>query len=241
METPAEPDLQKSNPPKQLKELGLESWEPIKVHRSQLLNAPYNPRTITEAGKRKLKADLKRHGHVAGITWNKRTGNICGGHQRMAVTDTLAGTDDYELTVCAIDVDVGREKEINLALNNAEAGGDWDLDKLSTMLKDTSVKLEGTGFDHADLFRLFGDTPILERNENLDLLAQKVRDARDRYNAIESKNQDKGSDEFYCVVVFRSPEQLTRFLAAAGLDDDRYQSGEEIARLCGLLDRIGEA
>lgn len=243
METMTESDLQNPNtppPPKTLRDLGLESWEPLTVHRSQLLNAPYNPRLISEAGKRKLRAELKKHGHVAGITWNKRTGHICGGHQRMAATDALAGTSDYTLTVSAIDVDQAREKEINIALNNEEAGGDWDLDKLSGLLKDKELSLEGMGFDHADLFRMFGDTPILERNENLDLLAAKVREARDRYNAIESKNQDKGSDEFYFVVVGRSPEQVTAFFKLAGVENSRYQSLEELARICGLLEAIRE-
>lgn len=60
--------------PKTLKELGLESFEIITVHRSELKNAPYNPRTLSEAQKRKLRAGIKRHGVVAPITWNKRTG-----------------------------------------------------------------------------------------------------------------------------------------------------------------------
>jgi hypothetical protein len=223
-----------------LRDLGLESFEMVKIHRSQLKEAEYNPRLLGEAEKRKLRQGIKRHGMVAPITWNARTGRIVGGHQRIAQLDALAGTPDYELTVARIDVDESREKEINLLLNNSAAQGDWDLEALSKLVKDPTLDLVGMGFDHADLYRLFGDTPIEERNEQLDELAQKVREARDRYNAIEEKNKSKNATEFYCLLIFRSSEQLNRFFEVAKLPDNRYQSGEEIASRLGVLDKLSE-
>jgi hypothetical protein len=225
---------------KNLRELGLETFELATIHRSQLKDAEYNPRILREAEKRKLRAGLKRHGMVSPITWNVRTGKIVGGHQRIAQLDALAGTPDYELTVAKIDVDEAREKEINLLLNNSAAQGDWDLDALAKLVKDPELDLSGMGFDHADLFRLFGDTPIEARNEQLDELAQKVREARDRYNAIEQKNQNRNETEFYCVVIFRSSEQLSKFFELAKLPDNRYQSGEEIASRLGILEKLSE-
>jgi hypothetical protein len=176
--------LPETDLPKDLAALGLESWLPLKLHRSRLQGAPYNPRLIGEAQRRKLKAGLKRHGLVEPIVWNERTGNIVGGHQRISQIDSLAQTNNYELTVARIDVDENREKELNLLLNNDNAMGDFNMEMLADLVKTPDLVLDGTGFDHADLFRLFGDTPILARNDNLDALAERVRAAQERYDTV---------------------------------------------------------
>jgi hypothetical protein len=145
------------------------------------------------------------------------------------------------MTVARIDVDEGREKEINILLNNATAMGDWDLEALGNLVKDPAIVLAGTGFDHADLFQLFGDSPLLARNEKLDELADKVREARDRYNAIEANNSDTNAVDFFCVLVFRDTPQMLNFLKALKLPDNRYQSGEEFATRLGVFDQLSEA
>ena len=225
---------------KDLKAMGLENFEMLKVHRRDLKGAPYNPRVLDDNAKRKLKAGIERHGMVSPVTWNARTGNIVGGHQRLTQLDDLAGSDDYEMTVARIDVDEGREKEINILLNNSQAMGDWDMEALANLVKDPAIVLAGTGFDHADLFHLFGDSPLIERNEKLDELADKVREARDRYDAIEANNTDMNTVDFYLVVVFRDSAQRTRFVEAAKLPDNRYQSGEQIATMLGVFEQLAE-
>lgn len=216
-----------------LRELGLESYEIVQVSRSQLVDAPYNPRILGEAEKRKLRAGLKKHGMVAPITWNARTGHIVGGHQRISQLDALSGTSDYELTVAKIDVDEAREKELNILLNNPNAQGDWDLDKLNELLQMPSLQLDGAGFDHADVYRLFGESALADRGDALDELAEKVREFRDRYQALFARSAKRQSTDFYLVVVFRDAQQLNDFLKSHGLPDNRYQSGEELMRLLG--------
>lgn len=216
-----------------LRELGLESYEIVQVARSQLTDAPYNPRLIGEAEKRKLRAGLKKHGLVAPITWNARTGHIVSGHQRINQLDALAGSPDYELTVARIDVDETREKELNILLNNPNAQGDWDMEKLNELLRIPELDLPGAGFDHADVYRLFGESALAERGDALDELAEKVREFRDRYQELFKRSAQRQSTDFYCVVVFRDAEQLSTFLREHGLPDNRYQSGEEIMRLMG--------
>lgn len=236
---PKQPKAAEAPPPVDLAASGLQRFKMERVHRSALSKAPYNPRRLGEAEKRKLRAGLERHGMVSPVTWNKQTGNLVGGHQRIEILDALAGTDNYQLDVAVIDVDPAREKEINILLNNPNAQGDWDLEQLSALLKDSAINVEATGFDNADLYRLFGDNVLVERSgaEKLDELAQKVRTARDRYNQISQSNADKGSTDFYMVVIFRDAGQLTRFLKEAGLPDNRFQSGEEILRLCGMTQK----
>jgi hypothetical protein len=170
--------------------------------------------------------------------WNERTGNIVGGHQRISQIDSLAQTNNYELTVARIDVDENREKELNLLLNNDNAMGDFNMEMLADLVKTPDLVLDGTGFDHADLFRLFGDTPILARNDNLDALAERVRAAQERYDTVKKDNKQNNSSEFYVVVVFRDGDQCGRFLELAELDDNRFQSGETIAAKLGLLEEL---
>lgn len=216
-----------------LASLGLEAFQIVEVHRSELKSAPYNPRTLGDAERRKLKAGLKRHGLVAPITWNRRTGNLVGGHQRIRNLDDLAGTADYRLTVAAIDVDEAREKELNVLLNNQAAMGDWNLEELEGLVRDGACDIAGMGFDHADIFRLFGDSPLMEResSEKLEELADKVRAARDLYDSIRSGNKAKDSEAFYLVVIGKNAEAVTAFLARNGLVDNRYQSLEDFERL----------
>src|SRR5258708_3652072 len=116
-----------AKPPKfaSLREDGLENFVVEEMPRQQLAAAKYNPRKITDQERDKLKAALKRHGLVAPVVWNKQTGNLVGGHQRISIMDNLMGGADYTLQVSVIDVDPKREKEINVLLNNSQAMGQF--------------------------------------------------------------------------------------------------------------------
>jgi ParB-like chromosome segregation protein Spo0J len=50
---------------------------------SDLKPAPYNPRRIDERAQAGLTASIEQFGDISGITWNKRTGHIVSGHQRV--------------------------------------------------------------------------------------------------------------------------------------------------------------
>lgn len=52
---------------------------------ADLSPAPYNPRTISEAALKGLRGSVERFGMVEPVVWNKQTGNIVGGHQRVKV------------------------------------------------------------------------------------------------------------------------------------------------------------
>lgn len=195
--------------------------------RSALKGAPYNPRVLNEAERKKLMAGIKKHGMLAPPTWNKRTGNIVSGHQRISILDALNGSPDYTLQVAVVDLSESEEKEANLLFNNPGAMGDWDLPKLEEMLKDTNVDLIGTGFDMADVYRLFGDAPGRSAGE-VDQLAEKLREAREKYEKVQQKTGNRDSVDFYLVVVFRDGAARDEFCATFGLDDNRYQDGRTI-------------
>lgn len=210
----------------------LQKFEAIEVHRSELKNAPYNPRILSEKGRERMKRGMKKFGLLAPQTWNRRTGNLVGGHQRTSLLDALYGTNDYRLVVAAVDLDDKEEKEANLLLNNNEAQADWDLDKLEQMFQQDQLDIEATGFDVADLFRLFGDSPFTQRDDKaVDELADRLTKAKDRYNETTGKSKKRDSEDFYLVVVFKDGEARSEFTEKFGLDDNRYQDGREIQRI----------
>lgn len=86
-----------------------QTFETEVVNRSELKGAPYNPRIMDKGAEKRLKAALRKHGLVQPIIWNKRTGNVVGGHQRLKQLDSLEKRDDYDITVSVIDVDEREE------------------------------------------------------------------------------------------------------------------------------------
>jgi hypothetical protein len=168
------------------------------VHRRELKSAPYNPRKISKPNEKRLRKGIEQHGFVGGIIWNKRSGNIVSGHQRIAQLDELEGTDDYLLDVDVIDVTDPEEREINVILNNAAVQGEFDEDKLAVVidfLKDNNRSVERTGFSMADIQLMLGD----------DYLQGEFADQRDaEANALEmlAKVREDGKqaeEEFFDV------------------------------------------
>ena len=59
-----------------------------KIHASRLNAAAYNPRKDLKPGDReyeKLKRSIAEFGYVEPVIWNKTTGRVVGGHQRLKV------------------------------------------------------------------------------------------------------------------------------------------------------------
>ncbi len=147
--------------------------ESVELKRSQIRLADYNPRTISDEGRRALKRSIRRYGIVGGIVVNKQTGNtIVGGHQRVSVLDELnkynpdTQENDYILKVEVIDVDPKTEKSLNVTLNNPNVGGDWDDEKMRQLIPDIDWK--DAGLTDADL-NMFGVDYLLQTEGEKDL------------------------------------------------------------------------
>ena len=130
--------------------------EVIEVLRSAIHFASYNPRIIAEENRKNLKRGIKRYGLLGGIVVNKRTGmTIVGGHQKVKILDDLhkynpqTKENDYKLRVEVVDVDEKTEMEENILLNNPNAQGTWDRDKLAEMIP--HIEYKDTGLNEADL------------------------------------------------------------------------------------------
>ena len=130
-----------------------------KLKTEQLIPAEYNPRKDLKTGDaeyEKLKRSIEQFGYVEPVIWNKTTGSVVGGHQRLKVLLDM-GISEVECVV--IEMDVEKEKALNIALN--KISGDWDKDKLALLIADlqgADFDVSLTGFEPAELDDLFKDT-----------------------------------------------------------------------------------
>ncbi|MBP2032683.1 hypothetical protein J2Z42_001357 [Clostridium algifaecis] len=63
---------------------------------------------------KKLKRSIETFGYVEPVIWNKKTGNIVGGHQRFKV---LKQEGAKEIECVVVDISSDEEKALNVALN----------------------------------------------------------------------------------------------------------------------------
>jgi len=132
--------------------------EIVKMKLSDLNPATYNPRKSLKPGDpayEKLKASIQSFGNVEPIVWNRRTGNVIGGHQRLRVLLDL-GVEESEISV--VDLAETDEKRLNIALNKIT--GEWDDEKLTALLADITAAgadVYPTGFDDQELSSMFAD------------------------------------------------------------------------------------
>ncbi len=110
-------------------------------------------------------------GLLGGIVWNKRSGNLVSGHQRVAIMDSVNRYDhetrknDYEFRVEVVDLDDKTEKEQNLFMNNRNVQGTYDDDLLRKMLAD--IDYQNAGFEEFDL-QLLGLGDMGDYNPGFD-------------------------------------------------------------------------
>lgn len=206
-----------------------ERWKPSTVSRRELKNAPYNPRVISDRAKDLLKKNLGTVGLLEPIIWNRKTGNIVGGHQRLAALDALEGKENYTLTVSEVELDDATEREQNIFLNNPNAQGDWDIEALEEMLKE-GTNLENAGFSRAEVMQLFGDDALTHApNEMVETLAEQVRETHERYwQLAEAAGKDRDTDDFF--IVCKDVEQRGRLCELLGVENNRYVDGAAIVK-----------
>ena len=130
-----------------------------KKNTADLLPADYNPRKDLKPGDleyEKLKRSIEQFGYVEPVIWNKTTGRVVGGHQRLKVLMDMGHT---EVDCVVVELPEDKEKALNVALN--KISGEWDKDKLALLISDlqgTDFDVSLTGFAPAEIDDLFKDT-----------------------------------------------------------------------------------
>jgi ParB-like chromosome segregation protein Spo0J len=155
---------------------------------SDLKSAPYNPRLALRPGMpdyERLARSVREFGLVQPIVWNERTGHVVSGHQRLEV---LRNDGVLEVEAVVVSLPLDREKALNVALNNAQVGGDWDAGKLVDLLGELCELPEFdatlTGFDGEELREL-----LLEPEDEI------------------GRDGDGDSDDGFVRVVLEVPEE----------------------------------
>jgi DNA modification methylase len=145
---------------------------------AQLKAAKYNPRKDLQPNDeeyKKLKRSLETFGYVEPVIWNKQTGNVVGGHQRLKV---LADLGHNEVDCVVVDIPEMKEKLLNVALN--KISGEWDIPKLSDLmhgLVDLGEDVTFTGYDMAEvseLFKLEDDVSDVEDDFDAEEAAEEI-------------------------------------------------------------------
>jgi len=181
--------------------------ETLIVKRSQIHKAPYNPRTISEARRNKLATSLRRYGMVVPLVWNKQTGNLVGGHQRLDILDAdnlqARGGGDYDVEVKAVDLELVEEKKLNVILNSREIGGEFVEDQLNALLN------EVCGSDEIFDLRAF----VSEADEK----------SKTRVNSADKKSKKATSIDASFEVVIKCANEEQQRAVFSKLTDEGYE------------------
>lgn len=150
-----------------------------KIPVAKLKAAEYNPRRALKRGDaeyEKLKRSITEFGYVEPVIWNKQTGNVVGGHQRLTVMRDLGIT---EIDCVVVDLDPMREKALNVALNKIQ--GEWDKDKLAALLTEfdgSEFDVTLTGFDATEvdeLLNAFYSKEAVQDDFDVDEETEKIK------------------------------------------------------------------
>lgn len=237
-----------------------QKFEAVTINRKQITGAPYNPRTISAENLTLLKRNIRDRGLMETLVWNRTTGNLVSGHQRLSIMDQLEGRDDYDLTVAVVELTEQEEKEQNIFMNNPNAQGDWDRDLMLQIIPDIDTK--AAGLTDADLSAIgieldldkFQDESVedvimnfegmkAEKRERAKIEREANPDKKDwrEVKADIRKNQEQKSDtrEDYFVVTFDNADRKEAFLKRFNLDPlNRYVKGEVLTNI--IDEHLGE-
>lgn len=212
------------------------------VRRSSIKLADYNPRTITDHARGELKRKIKTVGLLEPLIWNRRTGVLVSGHQRLSQLDELEGypAKDYDVMCSVVDLDPKTEREMNVFLNNPSAQGEFDVEALKMMVMEMpDLDLVDMGFQDADINILFEDIDALgnikDMMEKSEATGQLEQIKADRKKASASLKAGVDAD-FYFVVVCKDAKHKQKMLSALGAErkDSQYVRAELISRLLDL-------
>lgn len=206
------------------------------IRRTDIQKAPYNPRLIDDANKKRLEKGIKKHGLVEPLVWNRRTGNLVSGHQRLSILDKLEKSKDYELDVSVIDVDEDEEKRLNVQLNNASMQGSYDYELLGELALDLGDSLEDLGFSDFDAEIMFGASDrfqeLIPDSVAVETAKADIREIKENRARMNEKYAKEQNADYYFVVVCKDQQEKDDLLAEMSIPNtEQYISAAQLNRL----------
>ena len=133
--------------------------------------AAYNPRKKLKPGDKTyedIKRSMQDFGLVQNLIWNKRTGNLIAGHQRLTVGKREFGW--KQAPCCVVDLPIEQEKALNVVMNKV-GEGNWSMTKLADLLaelgQNPQIELTDLGFSESELEALL-KKPTAKTNRDPD-------------------------------------------------------------------------
>lgn len=222
-----------------------QKFEALRVWRHELAPHPKNPRTITPEARRKLKKNIKSGGLLDTVIWNRATGYVVGGHQRLSILDELERYDtttqanDYQIDVLAVNLAEADELAMLAFLNNPGSQGEFDTDLLAALNLDFGVDFADMGFSKADVDYLFdGDARFSDMFVDDPAEVKETKGKLDEIKAHRKESTEKmkeaQSGDFYFVVVARDQAEKDEVMKRIGVPNyERFISADAVL---GVLD-----
>lgn len=130
-----------------------------KMKVSDIKIGDWNPRETLKPGDpvfEELRLSLREFGMVQLLVWDKQSGMLVGGHQRLSV---LIDEGVEEVDVCVVDYPPHKMKALGIALNKIQ--GCWNEEKLAALLQDLDqipdFDVSLTGFEKPEIGALFDE------------------------------------------------------------------------------------
>lgn len=204
----------------------------MKISREMVVDDDINPRTISEDNMRRLKFSIEKNGLVGHLVWNKATGHIVGGHQRLAALDSLMHTKKYELDVLMVDIPLKDEVRLNVALNNQDSQGEFDFDMLANLAEEFKLSpSEDFGFSPELVeinFPEFSVTPEEVAEEHQRTASEDdIALMKERKKAVREKNKEfrqeygdyNGEPKGVLTIVFDRESAKKQWFLDRGIDE----------------------
>lgn len=156
---------------------------------NEINEAAYNPRKKLKAGDtayESLKQSILTFGYIDPLIYNKRTGRLVGGHQRLQILKDLG---EERVQVSVVDLDEINEKDLNIRLNNVK--GEFDQDSLAAVVQEleaAGVHYEELGFDEQEFQDLINQMEAEERS-NTALLDAMIEETEEQIEREQQLNE----------------------------------------------------
>lgn len=179
-----------------------------KIKITQIKPAKYNPRLDLQPGEpeyEKIKRSITEFDLVEPLVWNKRTGNLVSGHQRLKILKDQGIT---EVEVSIVDLSEPREKALNIALNKVQS--DWDYPKLKDLLTEIDAgtfDVGLTGFDEQEIEKLTTQFNVDDLSEIIRK-GEEIKTAEETSDAIAERLGEKIRD-----IAKQHPEKMNQALS----------------------------
>lgn len=217
----------------------MQRFEIVTIKRSQIAKASYNPRFISNHAKETLRENLRTHGLVEPLCWNKQTGTLVGGHQRITIMDEEMNypANDYEMQVSAIDVDAKAEARLNVLLNNTRVQGEWDIAALQDLVLDFEFDpVEDLGFTDFDAEIMFGESPVFGETRAAGEAKDSVSDIKETRSNADKSFEETNDTQFMAVLVFPSRAKKEEFMRMISVAEfETYVDGVKAAHALGCV------